>query len=201
MIRAVVKTVCLFAGLLWLVALADKWGWLSPVWASILPEVVLPRALTIREVQMAQLEQKVEATRAEIETLRGAKSDSRQKRRALLNELRERLGHSVDPFDDAKPVAQSEAKPNTERDPVVQALVWSVDAEDRRGTMIEAKLKRSQADVDHLQSRLVALKNGVSLIELNTLTRPTERLPSQDETERSVDRFNQIVREATESTN
>ncbi len=197
MIRVAARMLWLFGGLLWLIGLADQHGWLSPVWAKFLPEVVLARPLTARELQMAQLGKQIEAGRAELKTLQEARRASQEKRHALLGQLRKRLRYSAAPFNESKPIAKSVA----ERDRVVRTLVWSVDAEVRQGSQIDAKIQQAQTEVEHMEARLTALQNGLSQVEPTRVVRPTDELVQNEEIETSADRFRQILREAMESTN
>lgn len=192
MIRAIVTVTWITAGVVTLLGLADRCGWLMPLWSRFFPELVLARPLTPREAQALHLANQIEASTKEVGTLRGATTNAKNKRRELLQQLRGRLGQAnysdnVDSLEMA--------------DPVVTALVWSVDSEEKRIAEIEVRIGRTQAQERQLRSRAIALENGVSPSELIELTRPSGQLSRENGEQGPTERFRRIVREALESTN
>jgi septal ring factor EnvC (AmiA/AmiB activator) len=172
MIRTAVKVTWGMAGLLCLLALADRWGWLMPLWSKLFPEVLLSRPLTACEIQIAELAKQIEATHNDISTLKEVAAASEEKRRTLEGQLVERAGYNFR--------FGPQNSPRFKTDPVAVALDAAISAAHRHEAETQAEIKRKESEIDRLKSRVIALQNGVSPLKLTGLTRPSEQLPRED---------------------
>ena len=82
--------------------------------------------------------------------------------------------------------------------PVIAALVRSINAEDRRDKQLANKLADLRAQLERMGARLIALRSGASLAEADEPARPSDSLRLQ-ETGPACERYERILREALRS--
>ena len=189
MIGKLAKVIWVLAGLFCLLALADRWEWTQPLWEKVLPEVVLARRPSPSEIQISQLCKRMSALKRKITDIAQAKADSTTKRHDLL----ERLSAGISTEGPIPEVEQL-----MKNDPVATALVWSVDAEDRRLLELERDLTKQTAELARLEARVIALRNGVSQVDPAESVKPSDELRAENSGETDYDRYRRIICEATQ---
>ena len=175
-------------GLYCLLAWVDRRGWAQQAWQRVLPTAVQPRRPSVSELQMAELSARMEQLRLEIDGVRKAQDELAAERKRLLAQLREKIARSASPA-----VAPDQLLRD---DPVAAALLQSIDAEDQKAAGIENQLRERKFILDHLEARLIALNNGIDLLDQSDLPWESEEASSQGAGITTQDRYRRILREA-----
>jgi hypothetical protein len=169
MVRKLAILICVIAGLWCLLALGDSWDWTRPAWQKLMPEVILPRRPSQSELQIAQVEARLVELRHQIASAEQIHNDLVHQRGGLVAKLREQIG----PHTSCLP---AEAKQLLKDSPIAVALIRSIDALDRRDAELSRELAGLRSELELTEARLIALRNGVGLIEVTEPSRPSDGL-------------------------
>lgn len=188
MIRTAAKVICVLAGLFCLLAWADRRGWTRPLWARLLPEVILTRQPSASEVQIAELENRIETLKREVFSTKELRAAGSTKRRELLSQLCEQVGDPGEQRFSLESLMQG--------NPLVSALVRSVDALDQKDAELQRKTIDQQAELKRLEARLVSLRNGLRFVEAATDMTPPDGMETENDGSTAFERYDRIIREA-----
>ncbi len=193
MVRKGTTLICILAGAWCLVTVLDSRGWLKRLWDVGLPVVILDRKPSPTEVQSAEVEKGISEVERHIDSILVSRKRLAAGRSELLTRLQEQIA-----------VVRSGETPNARRlvmdNPIVTALVRSIDAEDRRDAELAVKFTDLRRQLERMQARLITLRTGTSLIDVDE-PRAESNFQRPNYLEDAHERYERILNEAMSLSN
>ncbi len=180
--------ICILTACWYSLALADKHGWTRPVWKRLLPESILARPLSPIEVQRLEVATRIAQGNQDLATIAQARAELDRRREDLMICLREEIATR-------SPGSSRDSTRLLMDSPVIAVLIKAIDAQDQKDVQLAADLTGLQAELEQMEARLIALRNGTSLVD--GLETADQLRPTTPQYSREADqRYEKILAEA-----